>query len=164
MTDLMELAALHTLRKAEEGDLSELLEKLRSDEPLAKCEREFLASYLEGNFKQKRGPKEQLQYLDIEVYEAYCWLIYRNIKKHAVECELADKISETERSVRNRVDRAKRLGGALAASARFRASDLNEWAPVPYRERPPPLLARNPREINTSVIENFKRITLKKSL
>lgn len=59
MTDIRELEEMEAVRQHfENGNGSKLEELLRSSEPLSKATRDYLADWVAGNLKRKRGRKK----------------------------------------------------------------------------------------------------------
>lgn len=97
-----------TLHKAESGNMKPLIQKLRSGGWITDQERQFIADRLEGKRQLKRGPKSQIQKKDMDVYRAYEWLT--EVEKCAIDAAkeiVAEKIGESARNVRNRLERAE---------------------------------------------------------
>ncbi|MCG3266599.1 hypothetical protein [Yoonia sp. I 8.24] len=96
------------LRKAKEGDLKALIDRLREEKCLLRQdEREFLANFLEAKPK-KRGPKGEISKSDKNVFEAVTYLVEeQNIKKQAAEMQVAEIVRISDRAVRKIVKKCK---------------------------------------------------------
>jgi hypothetical protein len=96
------------LRKAKEGDLKPLIDRLREEKCLLRQdEREFLADFLEAKPK-KRGPKGETSQSDKDIFEAVMYLVdIGNIKKQAAEVQVAETVDMSDRAVRKIVKKCK---------------------------------------------------------
>lgn len=97
------------LEEAEHGDTERLALKVRKGYKLTVKERRFVADFLEGKRKFKRGKASVPFYLDAYVLEAYVYRTqFLGDKAGIAKEEIAKQIGETVKNVHNRIHRAEK--------------------------------------------------------
>jgi hypothetical protein len=147
--DLIEFSASGDIEAALDGDFAPLIERLRGDEPIRRPEREFLADYLAGNIKRKRGKKPIISQLDVEIFIAYEWLIgKKQFTEDSTQFELSVLIKETEKTIRNRVKRARKLSPGMLRT-------IQQFAEITPQD--PWIFSATQAEIEAAKIQKFAK-------
>lgn len=98
------------LEAAEHNNPRRLADKLRDGSALTKEERNFIADRLEGKRKLKTGEMSRVSILDVYVLGDFMRRTeFLGDKKSIAIEDIAAKIGESEKSVRNRIARAQRF-------------------------------------------------------
>ena len=116
MIDFELLTDTSSIAKAQRGDFSLLIKRLRAGSTLKPEERDFLADRLEGK-PLRKGPKPNGTIdKDRLAFEAVYWLTrIEDIGEDSAQFEVSKAMDETDRNIRNRLARVRKKGGVWLA-------------------------------------------------